>query len=424
MTSYFHTWVPRTAPVSLRERVRSAVGALAGILATGLVCKLAVGDRAALPVLIAPMGASAVLLFAVPSSPLAQPWSLIGGNAIAALVGVTAALAIPNPFAAAAVAVAVAIGLMMSCRCIHPPSGAVALTAVLGGRAVTDLGYGFVLWPVGANSLVLLAIALLFNGLAGRNYPHRPLASLGDQTRGDSPPARIGFSSADLDAVLQDYDQLLDVDRDDLETILREAEIRSYRRRSGQATCAAVMSRDVIAVAPGAPLREALDLIRSHHIKVLPVTDERARILGLVTQTDLLDKSSWDGQGPRLGLGRRLRLTLLRGSAPHGAVEDIMTSPVVTVGPDTPLADVVRLMARTGLHHLPVVEPDGRLAGIVSQSDLIVALLAEASDARRSTEDAGPRDASPGVETGLSPDGDGSPAPARSARSTGGSSAT
>ena len=384
MRAFFQALVPRTTPVSLKERARSALGALVGIGATGLVCRYAVGPGTSLPILIAPMGASAVLLFAVPSSPLAQPWSLVGGNLVAALVGVTAVRLIPDPFLAAAVAVGVAIALMMTARCVHPPSGAVALTAVLGGRAVTDLGYGFVLWPLGANSLLLLAVALAFNGLAGRNYPHRPGGGRAEHaTQDPSPAARVGFTAEDLDAVLAEHDQLLEVDRDDLEAILREAEIRSYRRRSGQATCATIMSRDVVAVAPGAPLREALDLLRAHHIKVLPVTDESARVLGLVTQTDLLDKSAWGRRGPRLTLGRRLRLTLRRGSAPHGSVADIMTAPVVTVAPDTALADVVRLMARTGLHHLPVVSADGRLAGIVSQSDLVVSLLAEASDARR-----------------------------------------
>ena len=392
MPPLLQAWIPRTTPVSFKERARSGLGALIGILATGCICRLAVGQGTALPILIAPMGASAVLLFAVPSSPLAQPWSLLGGNLVAALVGITAARLIPDPFVAAAVAVGLAIALMMTARCVHPPSGAVALTAVLGGRAVTDLGYGFLLWPLGANSLLLLAVALAFNGLAGRSYPHRPMGGRADPATRDAPSAtRIGFAAEDLDAVLAEHDQLLEVDRGDLEAILREAEIRSYRRRSGHATCATIMSRDVVAVAPGAPIREALDLLRTHHIKVLPVTDEGARVLGLVTQTDLLDKSAWGRRGPRLTLGRRLRLTLLRGSAPQGSVEDIMTAPVVTATPDARLADVVRLMARTGLHHLPVVEADGRLAGIVSQSDLIVSLLAEASDARRDGDpEAGP----------------------------------
>ncbi|ALN74066.1 HPP family protein [Aureimonas sp. AU20] len=376
--------LPASPPVSARERLRSAAGALIGILVTGLVCRLALGGTSGLPVLIAPMGASAVLLFAVPASPLAQPWSLVGGNLVSSLVGVSAALFVPDPFLAAALAIGVAIALMMSLRCLHPPSGAVALTAVLGGEAVRNLGYGFVLWPVLANSLLMLLVAVLFNRMAGRAYPHRPLSAAPSRNTADKPaPERVGFTSEDLDAVLAEYDQLLDVDRGDLETILRQAEIRSYRRRSGLMRCAAIMSRDVVAIAPDAAIAEALVLLRSHHIKVLPVTTDDARVVGIVTQTDLLDKPSWGARGPRLGFRHRLHLTLSRGRAPNGSIADIMTTPVRTAGPDALLADVVRLMAATGLHHIPIVEPDGRLAGIVSQSDLIVAILAEAASVER-----------------------------------------
>lgn len=373
--------IPEAAPLSLRERLRAAGGALVGILATGLISQAAVGSGSTLPILIAPMGASAVLLFAVPASPLAQPWSIVGGNAVAAFVGVSAALLVQNPYVAAALAISVAIALMMTLRCLHPPSGAVALTAVLGGAPIRELGYGFALWPVAANSLLLLAVALLFNNLTGRAYPHvLPKAAVGHGTEDPLPSARAGIIASDLDAVLKDYDQVLDVRRSDLEAIILQAQIHAYRRRSGQATCRGIMSRDVIAIGPGAPLHEALDTLRRHHIKALPVTDEGARVLGIVTQTDLLDKTRWDLSGPRLGPRRRLRLTLTRGRAPHGCVEDIMTAPVVTARPDTPISDLVLWMSDAGLHHLPVVGPDDRLVGIVSQTDLVAELLADAAE--------------------------------------------
>lgn len=383
------TLIPEAAPLSLRERLRAAGGALVGILATGLVCRAALGPETALPILIAPMGASAVLLFAVPASPLAQPWSIVGGNAVAALVGVTAALLVPNPYVAAALAISVAIALMMALRCLHPPSGAVALTAVLGGAPIRELGYGFALWPVAANSLLLLAVALLFNNLTGRTYPHvLPKAPAGHGTGDPAPSARAGITASDLDAVLKDFDQVLDVRRSDLEAIVLQAQIHSYRRRTGQATCAEIMSRDVIAIGPEAPLHEALDLLRRHHIKALPVTDEGARVLGIVTQTDLLDKTRWDQAGPRLGPRRRLSLTLRRGRAPHGCVEDIMTAPVISARPETPIADLVLWMSDAGLHHLPVVGPDERLVGIVSQTDLVAELLADAAERHRPAGDA------------------------------------
>lgn len=380
MRRALQTLIPEAAPLSLRERLRSAGGALVGILATGLLCRAALGSETALPVLIAPMGASAVLLFAVPASPLAQPWSIVGGNAVAAFVGVTMAMMVPNPFVAAALAISVAIALMMFLRCLHPPSGAVALTAVLGGAPIRDLGYGFALWPVAANSLLLLAVALLFNNLTGRAYPHVLPKPTGHGTGDPAPSARAGITPSDIDAVLKDFDQVLDVRRSDLEAIVLQAQIHSYRRRSGQATCAEIMSRDVIAIGPEEPLHAALDTLRRHHIKALPVTDEGARVLGIVTQTDLLDKTRWDQSGPRLGSRRRLSLTLRRGRAPHGCVEDIMTTPVMSARPETPIADLVLWMSDAGLHHLPVVGPDERLVGIVSQTDLVAELLADAAE--------------------------------------------
>ncbi|VEA74072.1 HPP family [Serratia rubidaea] len=83
---------------------------------------------------VAPMGASAVLLFAVPASPLAQPWSIVGGNLVAALIGVSCGKLIGDPGLACGVAACLAIGVMFKLRCLHPPSGAVALTAILGGE--------------------------------------------------------------------------------------------------------------------------------------------------------------------------------------------------------------------------------------------------------------------------------------------------
>ncbi|PNA15517.1 hypothetical protein C1X78_26195, partial [Pseudomonas sp. MPR-R1B] len=88
--------------------------------------------------------------------------------------------------------------------------------------------------------------------------------------------------------------------------------------------------------------------------------------------TDLLDKAAWDRAGPRLGLGRRLRLTAERGRAPHGSAADIMSA-VEPVSPETPVAALVTRMSEAGLHHLPVVDADGRLVGIVSQTDLVPA---------------------------------------------------
>jgi len=148
------------------QQLRPGIGALIGLLITGYVSQLAIGQSAAeLPLLIAPMGAAAVILFAVPHSPLAKPWSVLGGNTLSAFVGVASASLIADPVAASAVACGAAIGLMILTGCLHPPGGAVALTAVLGGPTIHSMGFGFALWPVALNSFLLLSAALAFNAL-------------------------------------------------------------------------------------------------------------------------------------------------------------------------------------------------------------------------------------------------------------------
>ena len=378
MRSTLRRLIPDAAPVSNRERLRAAAGAFVGISLTGLLGSLAFRLDPTLPAMIAPMGASAVLLFAVPSSPLAQPWSILCGNIVSAFVGVTVALLVPDIFLASALAISLAIAAMMALRCLHPPSGAVALTAVLGGPAVHSLGYGFILWPVAGNSLILLILALVYNNATGRAYPHG--LRLGKASHGTADPTpiqKIGFSSADLNEVLKEYDEVLDIDRDVLEMILRKTELRSWRRRALHLDCASVMSRDVVGVAPDDSLRHAHSLMRNRHFKALPVTNDRAEIVGIVTQTDFLEKASWRNGRPSIGFLQRLRLILSGTSAPNDTVKDIMTSPVRTVQPETAIEEAIIRFAEEGLHYLPVIDANGKMVGILSQSDVMVAMLAD-----------------------------------------------
>ncbi|AYD01151.1 HPP family protein [Neorhizobium sp. NCHU2750] len=367
--------LPDTSPVTKRERLRASAGALLGIFISGLSGVLAVGSSVSLPALIAPMGASAVLLFAVPAGPLAQPWSIIGGNTLSAIVGVSVSMIVGEPFLAAALSISIAIGLMMTFRCLHPPGGAIALTAVLGGKAIHDLGFNFVIWPVLGNSVALLAVALIFNNVTGRRYPHRTVPAAADHgTKDPAPIQRIGFSSQDIDDVLGEYDEFIDINRDDLEAILKRVELRSYRRRATDLDCGQLMSRDVITASPEMPVYEAQQLMRSHHIKALPVIADDAKVVGIVTQTNLIDKLRPAGRPGNLVV--RLLSAFSSPIGPSTAVADIMTSPVKTVRPDASPAEAIIQFAENGLHYLPVVDDGQALVGILSQSDVLVAMLA------------------------------------------------
>ncbi len=375
-------FMPSLVPVSGWERLRSSCGALIGILLTGFISTLAVGTDASLPLLIAPMGASAVLLFAAPSSPLAQPWSILGGNVVASTVGVSCALLIPDPVIAAGIAVAVAIGLMLVFGCLHPPSGAVALTAVLGGPAIREAGYAFVLSPVAINSLLILAVALVFNNLTGRRYPHLAPAANAHKTQDPLPSQRLGVVPEDLQAVLAQYGEVVDVSPEDLDSFVHQAQIRAFTRRSGEITCGEIMSRDVLTVAPDTTLRKAWRMLIEHRIKALPVVTKNDGMVGIITQTDFMKHTTLSADG-RLQIGLRERIGNIIGLPARSPrlVSEIMTTRVQSALPETMIAKLVPPMADMGLHHMPVVDADNRVVGIVTQSDLIAALFQRRLDA-------------------------------------------
>ena len=165
------------------DRALAAIGGTLGILAIAVISEHQLGLQGA-TALIASMGSSAVLLFAVPHGPLSQPWPVLGGHLVGAAVGVACARHIDNPLFAAALAVGLTIAAMHYLGCLHPPGGATALGAVAGGEAVHALGWQFVLTPVLLNALAVLAVAWLFNlPFAWRRYP-AGLAGVGrrDQT--------------------------------------------------------------------------------------------------------------------------------------------------------------------------------------------------------------------------------------------------
>jgi len=373
---WLHGFVPKPVAVNHLERLRACSGALLGILLTGLVTRWMYGTAVPLPLLVAPMGASAVLLFALPSSPLAQPWSIIGGNLISAAIGVACAQWIADPMLAASLAIAASIGAMIALRCVHPPSGAVALTAVLGGPMIHAEGYRFLLAPIGINSLLLLIVAVVFHNLTQHRYPHRVIEhSNTHHTTDRQPSKRMGFSSVDLDYVLTQYNQILDVSRDDLETLLLQTEMHAYRRRLGEITCADIMSRDVVTVEFGTELQQAWELLHQHRIKALPVIDRARRVIGIVTLVDFMRHA---GLHSYHGFNNKLRLFLHRAGYTHSekpeVIGQIMTRTVHTATDSMHIVELVDLLADNGLQHIPITNAERRLVGIVTNSDLVAGL--------------------------------------------------
>ncbi|MBB3930109.1 CBS domain-containing membrane protein [Kaistia hirudinis] len=345
-----HLFNPILAGATARERALACLGALVGICLAGLISGALAGFDLGLPLIVAPLGASAVLLFAVPSSPLAQPWPIIGGNTISALVGITVAHFVHEPALAIGLAVALAIGAMSLTRSLHPPGGAAALTAVVGGPAVAAAGFSFALVPVLLNSVLLVALGLAFHRLRGRAYPHRPQpAAVNTHGTADPPPlARVGFRPEDVDAALTALDETFDIDRDDVDRLLRQVELEALRRTTGDVPCSAVMSRDVVAVGVEARCGEASALLLAHNLRTLPVLDGAGRLAGAIGLREIAGGADF--------------------------VRDAMTA-AVTAEPGDPVIGLVPALTDGTTRAVVIVENDGSVAGLVTQTD-ILSLLA------------------------------------------------
>jgi len=378
--AFLERWLPSGNTASRREQLRATAGALVGVMLTSLLSHYVFTTGGLGIYLVAPIGASSVLLFCLPASPLAQPWSVVGGNVVSGLVG-TACVhwlgASVAPVELAGVATGMAIAAMFALRCLHPPGGAVALTTVIGGPAVQAAGFGFALGPVLFNSMLLMLAAVVYNKLTGRRYPQRQQAAHPHPhaTRDAPPTVRMGFTPDDLDAVLRQHNQVLDISRDDLESLFLQTETRAHQRRFGIITCADIMSRDVVTAEFGTALDEAWRQLRAHQIGAVPVLNRARRVIGIVTQTDFLEHGGLDDfKGIRQQLRRFLRPSGRTHSEKAEVVGQIMRGHPTTARVDTPIVDLVPLMADSGFHHIPIVDAEQRFAGIVTQSDVVAAL--------------------------------------------------
>lgn len=158
--------------VALIEVFWSFIGSFLGIAAVSLI-HYKMLEQTGLMMILGSFGASAVLIYGAIRSPLAQPRNLLGGHILSAIIGVTAFQWLGGqPWLAAAVAVSVSIALMHLTKTLHPPGGATALIAVIGGEGVHNLGYLYVVMPVALGASVMLLVAIFVNNIPkNRKYP-------------------------------------------------------------------------------------------------------------------------------------------------------------------------------------------------------------------------------------------------------------
>ena len=352
--NWLNTLKPNFKVLPFKDRVLCGLGALIGLAISSLISWHVLGGFNAW--YIAPMGASSVLLFAVPASPLAQPWNVVIGNIIAGVIGVSCALFIAEPTLAFSLAVALTIFLMMSTDSLHPPSGAVAITAVMGGESIHQLGYAFVFYPVLLNSILLLIVAVIYNRMLGKQFPQ--VAQINTRSKDPTPTQKVTIQPQDIKDALADQTELLDISEYDLQKIILKAQENANARQVGDYLCQDIMSKDVIFLHAEDDIHKALDKFKQVNLMSLPVVNVDNELVGTLALYEVVEwfKGSTDVHASWQYL-----------------VKQIMNLQVVTVQPQQPIQDLIPYFVERSFNYIPVV--DGKkIVGIISRADMIAAM--------------------------------------------------
>jgi CBS domain-containing membrane protein len=365
---------PAVARVSTIEALRAGLGALIGLGLTGLFLLSPGMDTQLGLYLVAPFGASSVLLFAVPNSPLAQPWSAIVGNTVAALVGVAVCLSVSDPTLRIALAVGLAITATILCRAVHPPAGAVAMTAAMSPEAISHLGFWFALSPIAVGTTALVLLATVYARLTGRHYPFRQFDSSSTHgTEDRTPIERLGLSEEGLSDILKRYSQSFNLGVEDLARLIGAAELQAATQASGPLKAQDIMSRDLVTVGQKTALGDIADLFRQHRFTSLPVIASDRTFLGIIFQIHLITQARSDALRLDRGYGASLKRLLDRDRAKPVRAGDIMSVAVPRATTNTPIGALLPMMADGATDAVPILEY-GKIVGIVTRTDLIAAL--------------------------------------------------
>ena len=248
LTSFYNQ---NHSPVSWKEHWRSAIGGACGGAFVAFLAKF-VGEFTQINEwAMASLGASALLIFVLPSSPMAQPRAVIGGNIVAALVGVTCAVCIPDPRIGIPIAIGVSIIGMLFFNCLHAPAAATALSAVLGHIII----YRFIFFPVLIDTILLVLAGIIYNRATGKDYPHfNNLPSRNSNHLGHVISQNLSPETQEINEALKQYDEYINLDSGDLAKIIGQVERNAYRGKLSAILCSSIMTSKVIAVKLTTPI--------------------------------------------------------------------------------------------------------------------------------------------------------------------------
>jgi CBS domain-containing membrane protein len=212
--------------------------------------------------------------------------------------------------------------------------------------------------------------------LLGRPYPYSVKAEevQTHSTRDVVPMLRGGLAHTDLASAVTALNTFVDIQEDELVKLYNLAVDHAFERHIGL-TCSDVMSRDVISVKPDTHIEVAWNRLRHHQVKALPVLDQDDKLIGILSTADFLRQTD-DTTAAGLAVHLQGMLQRMPGANTKKAtlVGQIMTSGVVSASLDTPIITLIYQMVDKNLPHIPVIDDERKVLGIVTQTDMLVAL--------------------------------------------------
>lgn len=366
MHRILHFFAIRQPPVPFAEKWLA--GGLASLAFVILGFYYGVNLTGGSAVLVSSMGATAVLLFATPHSTLVQPWAILGGHIISATIGVAAHQLIPLPYAAA-VAVGLSIVAMHLTHCLHPPGGATALSAVIGGPAIWDLGYGYVLTPVAINAGVILILGLVINNLL-RSKSVYPAPWAGPVAVSDHLLPRATITPEDIRQALINSGTYLDVTDDDLWLIYQAADLSAQKRFLSSHLISSLSLGKTETLRYGDSIEALWQALHRSSNGCVVIIDAFMHVEGIVTRNDVIPYlTPTHNLSP---LAKRISAWVSKEALNEEAsvVGQIMTTPVVTVHKSASIDQVAAILAEGHFHHVPVVDERRRLLGVVTHAQI------------------------------------------------------
>ncbi len=365
--------IPEKYTVTHKEMLIASGSAFFGLALLTYTSHLFIGGSG-LPILVASMGAASVLLFAAPASPMSKPWAFVGGHLISCLIGISCYKYVPSLTLAVALAVALSMFMMHFLRCLHPPGGATALAAILGGPDVHALGYGFAVTPVAINVFLLLIMSFIINEVVNRRK-HIFSASDNDEPLLAAIRNMTPFSKTDLTAALKDLDTYIDVSQNDLNEIFSLALVHSKMRDTNNIYCKNIMQKTPVTFEFGSELEESWLGLRKNNLTAAPVIDKGQHVIGLIDISHFIDNANMFSDH---SLTQRLTKLIKQTPGFHSnkpeVVGQIMHDDVSCVNENDAIEKLMAIFSASDVKLIPVLNDNKKLVGTIDKTDLVKAL--------------------------------------------------